>query len=135
MNDTMSLMDFVNAAMAHIRQVEPAQLQQMIDANDALLLVDVREASEHEQGHIAGAVVVPRGILEAAADPAYPKHLPVLSSARERPIVLYCASGGRSALAAHTLQQMGFKNVVSLAGGVVRWAQEQRPLERQARYV
>ena len=80
-------------------------------------------------------MLVPRGILEAAADPQYPKHTPVLSAAREQPVAIYCATGGRSALAANTLQMMGFKNVVSVDGGFVRWSKENRPVERDARYV
>lgn len=135
MNDNMSLMDFVTAAKAQIKEVSPEQLQQMLDTIEDLLLIDVREPSEHEQGHIQNAMLVPRGILEAAADPAYPKHQPILSGARQRPIALYCATGGRSALAAQTLQLMGFRHVVSLDGGIARWVQEQRPVVKEARYV
>ena len=131
----MSLMDFVKAARARIAEVDPAELQKMMEEVDDLLLVDVREGSEHEQGHLKGAMLVPRGILEAAADPKYPKHQPELASARERPLAVYCATGGRSAMAALTLQLMGFKNVVNLAGGISRWQQEDRPVEKEARYV
>jgi rhodanese-related sulfurtransferase len=134
-NTPMSLMDFVKAARARIRELSPGELQDMLERSEEPLLVDVRESSEHEQGHIRGALLVPRGILEAAADPAYPKHMPELSSARERNVVLYCATGGRSALAADTLQLMGFVNVVSLDGGFVRWAQEGLPVVKEARYV
>lgn len=131
----LSLMDFIKAAKAEIQEVAPEALQGMIEGGGELLLVDVRESSEHEQGHIGGAILVPRGILEAAADPQYPKHVPELAGARERPIALYCATGGRSALAAYTLKLMGFHNVVSLDGGIVRWAQENRPMVKEARYV
>ena len=134
-NTPMSLMDFVKAAKANIREVSPDELQQMSSEMEDLLLLDVRESSEHEQGHIKGAMLVPRGILEAAADPQYPKHVPVLSAARGRPVVIYCATGGRSAMAANTLQMMGFDNVVSLEGGFVRWSKENRPVEKEARYV
>jgi rhodanese-related sulfurtransferase len=134
-NTPMSLMDFIKAAKANIREVSPGELEQMRDEMQDLLLLDVRESSEHEQGHIKDAMLVPRGILEAAADPQYPKHAPVLSSARERPVAIYCATGGRSALAANTLQMMGFRNVVSVEGGFVRWAKESRPVEKDARYV
>lgn len=78
---------------------------------------------------------MPRGILEAAADPGYPKHLSELSSARERKLVLYCATGGRSALAADTLQLMGFKHVSSLDGGYARWEQEGLAVVKEARYI
>lgn len=128
-------MDFVKAAKANIKEVSPEQLQQMNETAQDLLILDVREASEHEQGHIKGAMLVPRGILEASADPQYPKHVPALSAARQRPVAIYCATGGRSALAANTLQMMGFSDVVSVEGGFVRWSQENRPIEKEARYI
>ena len=131
----MSLMDFVKAAKASIKEVSPEQLQQMHESTQDLLILDVREASEHEQGHIEGALLVPRGILEAAADPKYSKHLPALSSAHQRPVAIYCASGGRSAMAANTLQMMGFGDVVSVEGGFDRWSKENRPAVKEARYV
>lgn len=134
-NTPMSLMDFIRSAKARIKEVNPQQLLQMLDSTADLLLIDVRESSEHEQGHIKAAMLVPRGILEAAADPSYPKYHAELSAARERPVALYCATGGRSALAADTLQLMGFKNVFSLEGGFVRWTQEGLPVIQEARYV
>jgi rhodanese-related sulfurtransferase len=131
----LTLMDFVKAAKAQIEEVTPEQLEAMLKNTGNLLVLDVRESSEHEQGHIKGAMLVPRGILEAAADREYPKHMPELVEARSRPIAVYCATGGRSAMAAATLKQMGFENVVSLAGGITRWQQEDRPMVREARYV
>ncbi len=131
----LSLMDFVKAAKASIEEVTPEQLESMQENTDNLLVLDVRESSEHEQGHIKGAMLVPRGILEAAADHNYPKRMPELVEARTRPVVAYCATGGRSAMAAATLKLMGFENVASLAGGITRWQQENRPLVREARYV
>ena len=131
----MSLMDFVKAAKANIKEITPEQLQQMRESTQNLLVLDVREASEHEQGHIEGALLVPRGILEAAADPKYPKHTPLLCSGQQQPIAIYCATGGRSAMAANTLQMMGFSDVTSVEGGFVRWSKETRPVEKGARYV
>lgn len=131
----LGLMDFVKAARAQIRELEPDAFEALRAERDDLLVVDVRESSEHEQGHIEGALLVPRGILEAAADLDYPKHVEALYTARNRPVVLYCATGGRSAMAALTLQQMGFAEVYSLAGGMARWEKEGRPLVREARYV
>ncbi len=131
----LTLMDFVKAAKAQIDEVTPEELEAMIENTENLLILDVRESSEHEQGHIRNAMLVPRGILEAAADKDYPKHQPTLVAARKRPVAVYCATGGRSAMAAATLKQMGFENVVSLAGGITRWQQEDRPLVREARYV
>lgn len=131
----MSLMDFVKAAKENIKEISPEDLQQMRESVQDLLILDVRESSEHEQGHIEGALLVPRGILEAAADPKYPKHTPVLCSDQHQPVAIYCATGGRSAMAANTLQMMGFSNVVSVEGGFVRWSKENRPVEKSARYV
>jgi rhodanese-related sulfurtransferase len=131
----MSLMDFVRAAKAQIVEIDCARLEAMRKEQADLMILDVRESSEHEQGHLEGALLVPRGILEAAADPAYPKHVPQLVDARHRPIVVYCATGGRSAMAAATLKLMGFGNVCSLAGGISQWGAENRPVAREARYV
>lgn len=131
----LSLMDMVQAARAQIQEISPAQLKQMQETTPDLLLVDVRESSEHEQGFIEGAMLVPRGILEAAADLSYPKRFQTLVDARERPVVLYCATGGRSAMAAVTLKLMGFQHVSSLAGGYAQWEKDGLPVAREARYV
>ena len=132
---TMTLMDFVNAAKAGITEINGAQLETMRAEKPDLLLLDVRESSEHEQGHLQGAMLVPRGILEAAADFTYPKRVQELVDARDRPVVLYCATGGRSAMATVTLKLMGFREVYNLAGGITQWQAENRPLVREARYV
>ena len=132
----VGLMDFVASAKARIQEITPEVLHQTLAAGQPeLLLVDVRESSEHEQGHIDGALLVPRGILEAAADPSYPKHMPELSAARERSLVLYCATGGRSAMSAVVLQLMGYTKVLSLAGGFSGWEAAGLPVKREARYV
>lgn len=131
----MGLMDFVKAAKAAITEVDGAKLQVMRSERPDLLILDVRESGEHEQGYLEGAMLVPRGILEAAADFNYPKRVQTLVEARERPIVVYCATGGRSAMAAVTLEQMGFNEVYSLAGGIAQWSDEKRPLLREATYV
>lgn len=131
----MGLMDFVRAAKSQIIEIDCARLEAMRNEQDDLMILDVRESGEHEQGHLEGALLVPRGILEAAADPSYPKHVPQLSEARHRPVVVYCATGGRSAMAAATLKLMGFENVCSLAGGISQWEAESRPVAREARYV
>ena len=81
--------------------------------------VDVREQDEHDQGTIPGSVFIPRGHLESQAETR------LLD--RDQPIVLYCAGGNRSAFAAETLQQLGFTDVVSMAGGFGRWKNEGRP--------
>ena len=88
------------------------------------VLVDVRETIEREtDGQIPGSVHAPRGLLEFHADPESPIHNDVLHP--ERRLVLYCGSGGRSVLAAKTLQDMGFADVASLAGGYAAWRKTQ----------
>lgn len=81
--------------------------------------IDIREESERARGTIAGSVHVPRGLLEFQADPDSPMHNPVFSSGDR--LVLFCASGGRSALAAKTLVDMGFTDVCHIAGGMAAW--------------
>jgi rhodanese-related sulfurtransferase len=130
----VGLMDFVRAAKSCITEITPSELKAKLDAKENFLLVDVREPAEYEHGHIGGAHIVPRGILEAAADPSYPKHYAPLSGARDQQIVVYCATSGRSAMAAAVLQMMGFKNVLNLAGGITRWDAEGLPQVRDAEY-
>lgn len=133
-NQPVGLMDFVRAAKACVTEITPEELKAKLDTKEDFLLVDVRESGEFEHGHIDGAHLVPRGIIEAAADTSYPKHYPPLSGAREQQIVVYCATSGRSAMAAAVLQMMGFKNVLNLAGGITRWETEGLPQVREAEY-
>ena len=103
-------------------------LQSRISSGADLLLVDVREPAEWGAGHIAGAMLIPRGILESSADLEIPKRHALLSAARGREVVLYCASGGRSAFGAQRLEEMGFTNVASLAGGFGAWEEAALPV-------
>ena len=92
---------------------EAAQLSRQ---QQRVLLVDLREPGElAKSGTIEGALHVPRGLLEFQADPQSPTHRPELGNAER--LVLYCGSGARSALAAKTLEDMGFDNVAHVAGG------------------
>jgi len=131
----VGLMDFVKAAKACITECSNDELKAKMDNGEDILLLDVRESSEHEQGHLPGAMLIPRGIIEAAADPSYPKHVPELVNARDRQVILYCATGGRSAMATAVLQMMGFKNVISLSGGFAEWSKAGLPVTTEARYV
>lgn len=130
----MSLMDFVRAAKSCIKEISPKELVDKLNSKEDLLLIDVREHGEFEGGHIKGAHLVPRGILEPAADPAYPKHLPELAAARDRQVVVYCATSGRSAMACAVLQMMGFRNVLNLDGGYTRWVAEGMPEVHEATF-
>jgi rhodanese-related sulfurtransferase len=90
----------------------------MVSDDDAVF-VDVREAGERAQGTIPGSIHAPRGFLEFIADPQGPMHKPELVSGKR--IVVFCASGGRSALASKTLVDMGLKNLANMAGGITAW--------------
>ena len=108
--------DLIARAKAEIREVTPGELEARL--GDDFVLVDVRESDEFEQGAIPGAKLIPRGVLESNM----PMHVPD----QGREIILYCAVGARSALAAKALQEMGYANVASLAGGFGRWKAEGR---------
>ena len=107
--------DLINEAKTRIKEVSTADVRQMQERGEQPVLLDVREPNETALGRAKGAVVIPRGTLEGAIEARVP---------RERPVVIYCASGNRSALAADTLQQMGYENVTSLRGGFRAWATE-----------
>ena len=106
--------DLVLEAKAQIHEVALEDAEAAIRAAD--LLPDVREADETQAGHIPGAINIPRGVLEfkLSNDPAL--------CARELNIVLYCKTSGRAALAACSLQAMGYRQVQSLAGGFDAWS-------------
>jgi len=116
---TTSVKQMRDAANAAVPRITPAQAQQMIASGDALV-VDVRDAMEVQQsGRVAGAIHVPRGMLEFRADPESSSHDKAF--ARNKTIILYCASGGRSALAGMTLKELGYQAVYNL-GGFKDWA-------------
>jgi molybdopterin/thiamine biosynthesis adenylyltransferase len=108
-----SYRDMVAEAKLEIKEIDPDDLERRLGK---LVVLDVREADEFEQGAIPGAIFVPRGQLESTIS----THVP--DPARE--VVLYCAGGSRSALAARTLQDMGYTDVFSLDGGFTRWKEE-----------
>ena len=103
----------VAEAKKQIKEIDAADLKRMQQAGEKFNLIDVREPDEVAQGAIPGAVPVPRGVLEHKIDS--------VTTDKDAPIVCYCGGGGRSALAASNLKKMGFKNVMSLAGGYKRW--------------
>ena len=94
----------------------------------APLLLDVRERDEVERLRIAGALHVPRGVLEQACEWDHDETEPALVTGRERPLVVVCRSGNRSLLAAQVLQELGFVDVVSLATGLRGWNDAELPL-------
>ncbi len=112
-----------------IPEISIVQAREELDQGQVALLLDVREPAEWEKGHMPGAVLAPRGMLEWYADPATPYAKPELTTRRDTHIVVACASGGRSLLAAQTLQSMGYTDVVSMAGGFNEWSKQGFPIE------
>src|SRR5687768_144316 len=107
-------MDLINDAKTRIREVTPAEVREMRARGESAVYLDVREPNEWNLGHLPGAMHIPRGTLETKVEAVVP---------RDRKVVIYCAGGNRSALAADTMQQMGYKDVVSMSGGFTGWAQ------------
>src|SRR5256714_13377317 len=104
--------DVIKQIRQQIDEVDPGEARRQ--ASNGATLVDVRETHEFEAGHIPGAKHVPRGYLESRIETAVPD--------RDAHVILYCASGQRSALAAHTLQELlGYRNVESMTGGITLW--------------
>ena len=113
--------ELLQAVKASVEEVDATRARELLDADDAPLLVDVRERDEWEQGRIPGAVLVPRGNLESRIENAAPD--------RSRPVLLYCASGARSAFAAQTLTDLGYDRAISLAGGYTDWQRNGFPTD------
>ncbi len=112
----MTYQEMIAQARAVITEIDPAELEARMD--DGTLIIDVREADEFEQGAIPGARLIPRGLLEGNIGMQVPD--------RTTPIAVYCAAGARSALAAKSILDMGYTNVVSVVGGFERWKFEGR---------
>ncbi len=114
-------------ANAVIETVSVADAMYLLEEDD-VYFVDIRETVERQQaGTIAGAIHAPRGFLEFIADPEGPMHMPEFSGGKR--LILFCASGGRSTLAAKTLRDMGIEDVAHLAGGFVAWSEADGPVE------
>ena len=118
-----SLNDFVDAALEVIEEISVGEAARILEQPDreGWTFVDVREGDEFAAGHVPGARHAPRGFLEVRADLAHPKRDPWFGD-RDRPLILYCGGGNRSALAARTLMEMGFTRAVSMAGGWAAWS-------------
>jgi rhodanese-related sulfurtransferase len=123
MPDTVA--DLIARAKTQIENLTPEQAAR--EAAAGAVLVDLREASETAaDGVIEGAVLAPRGMLEFYADPASPYHRDEFEPTRRT--IVYCASGGRSALAAMTLTGLGYTDVAHLDGGIKGWREAGHPL-------
>jgi sulfur-carrier protein adenylyltransferase/sulfurtransferase len=114
--------ELLQQVRSEIDEIDASQARDLIESADPLL-VDVREQSEWDEGHIPGAVHLPRGHLESRIEREAPDPT--------RPIVVYCSAGNRSAFAAKTLGEFGYEDVTSLAGGFTDWKRNGFPIELQ----
>ena len=113
--------EVIRQIKSQVEEIDPAQVSEHL--GNGIVLIDVRESGEWDAGHIPGAKHVPRGYLESRVEGA-------AGADRSQQIVVYCASGQRSALAAHTLKTLlGYTNVESMTGGITLWKQRDYPIE------
>ena len=122
---TKTAAEMVGQAMAQIESVSPKDAFDEM-TTDHVVFLDVREPVEWEH-HIAGAVQVPRGLLEFAADPASPRHKPELDPTRR--VIVYCRSGARASLATLTLKTLGYERAANLEGGFSAWKEAGLPTD------
>ena len=115
--------ELLQQTRSEISEIDANQARERIESGEPVV-VDVREQDEWDEGHIPGAVHVPRGHLESRIERLAPD--PV------RPVVVYCSAGNRSAFAAKTLAELGYEDVVSLAGGFTDWKRNGFPVQLQA---
>ena len=115
--------ELLQQVRSEISEVDASQARELIDSCGPLVL-DVREQNEWDEGHVPGAVHVPRGHLESRVERAAPDH--------SRPVLVYCSVGNRSAFAAKTLSELGYEDVVSLSGGFTDWKRNGFPVQLQA---
>lgn len=119
--------DLVAEATSRVENLDPDAVENELQNGDAVL-VDIRDSPElQENGRIPGAIHIPRGMLEFRADTTSPYHQEPLDPSKR--VILHCASGGRSALAASTLTEMGYRRVAHLDGGMKAWRDARKPTE------
>ena len=123
-----SATDLVKDAKKDIENLTPEQAQAEISKGN-VILIDIREPEEFKQGKIAGSVNAARGMLEFYADPSMPYYKSEFN--KDKRLILYCASSGRSALAVKTLKEMGYKNVAHIDGGIKAWKAANLPITEE----
>lgn len=132
MTQPITAADLVAEARAKIREIAPRDFHASRGTTSlaGAIVIDVREPAEFETGHVPGSINIPRGVLEFQVDahPAVANVSDPALSHKDRPIVVVCRTGGRSALSAVNLQRLGFTDVRSIAGGVIAWGEAGLPL-------
>lgn len=120
--------ELIEEILPEIREVFPWDMEELEQSKNNILLLDTREPYEFDAMRIEGSINVPRGILETACEWGFEETEPELVEARERPVLVICRSGNRSALAAYTMQQLGYRDVYSLKTGLRGWNDYELPL-------
>ncbi|HEX6702809.1 MAG TPA: ThiF family adenylyltransferase, partial [Gaiellaceae bacterium] len=129
-----SYRELLQRVRSEIDEVDTSQARELLEGPEAPVLVDVRRRDEWDEGFIPGAIHVPRGSLESRIERAAPD--------RDRPVLVYCSVGERSAFAAKTLGELGYTDVASISGGFTEWKRNGFPTdlprgldaEKRARY-
>jgi len=108
----------IQEALQEIPEIEPWDLEEELEQNPETLLLDIREPDEYAGAFVKNSIHTPRGILEQACEWDYAETIPELVEARDRPVIVICRSGNRSALAALTMKTMGYNKLASLKLGI-----------------
>ena len=120
--------DLVSEILPGINEEFPWDVEEKLGHAPSPLILDVREPAEYDAMHIERSMNVPRGILETACEYGYEETARELAEAREREVIIVCRSGNRSALAAFTMQLMGYRKVSSMKTGLRGWNDYELPL-------
>ena len=120
MHHSPQFLKLVQDAKSRVKETTVDEIKTRLDGGDKFLLIDVREESEFAKDHLPGAVHLGKGIIERDIETKVPDLTAEL--------VLYCGGGFRSALAADNLQKMGYRNVLSMDGGIREWREKKYPL-------
>ena len=112
----------VDDARSRVRETNADEVKSRMDRGDQFVLIDVREESEFAKDHLPHAIHLGKGIIERDIEARVPD--------LDAPMILYCGGGFRSAMAADNLQKMGYRNVLSMDGGVREWREKNYPMEK-----
>jgi rhodanese-related sulfurtransferase len=115
-------LQIVNESRKRVRETNVDEVKAKLDRGEKLIIVDVREESEFAKDHLPGAIHLSKGVIERDIEEKVPD--------LDAPLVLYCGGGYRSTLAAGSLQKMGYKNVLSMDGGIRAWREKGFPLTK-----
>jgi rhodanese-related sulfurtransferase len=122
MKHSPRFLELVEATRKKVREMSVHDVKKRLDAGEKFILVDTREESEWDRGHLPGAIHLGKGVIERDIEHAIPD--------TSAPLVLYCGGGFRSALAAENLQKMGYTNVISMDGGWRDWTGAGYPVSK-----